>query len=72
MISEQLGGSPDDPEVSPLLYSSHKGLAPAVIQVCGMDALRDEILLYEKLLNNDGVKNKTTVCVHRFFLPYVG
>ncbi|KAJ7134224.1 hypothetical protein C8R44DRAFT_976867 [Mycena epipterygia] len=49
---KQLGGSPDDPE---------EGLPPAVLQVCGMDALRDELLLYEKLLNNDGVKTKTTV-----------
>ncbi|KAJ7134552.1 Alpha/Beta hydrolase protein [Mycena epipterygia] len=58
---EQLGGSPEDPEVSPLLYPSHKGLVPTVIQVCGMDALRDEDFLYEKLLNNDGVQTKTTV-----------
>lgn len=58
---ERLGGSPEDPEVSPLLYPSHEGLVPTVIQVCGMDALRDEDFLYEKLLNNDGVKTKTTV-----------
>ncbi|KAJ7459795.1 Alpha/Beta hydrolase protein [Mycena latifolia] len=57
----QLGGSPTDPEVSPLLYSSHKGLPPAVIQICGMDPLRDEALLYDNLLKNDGVKTKTSV-----------
>ncbi|KAJ6559254.1 Alpha/Beta hydrolase protein [Mycena vulgaris] len=58
---KQLGGSPEDPEVSPLLYPSHKGLPPAVIQVCGMDPLRDEALLYESLLKKDGVKTKTSI-----------
>jgi len=55
----RLGGNPADPEVSPLLYPSHKGLAPAVIQACGLDPLRDEALLYDRLLREDGVKTKT-------------
>ncbi|KAJ7473587.1 Alpha/Beta hydrolase protein [Mycena galericulata] len=53
-----LGGSPTDPEVSPLLYPSHAGLSPAFIQVCGLDPLRDEGLLYETLLREEGVKTK--------------
>ncbi|KAJ7465459.1 Alpha/Beta hydrolase protein, partial [Mycena galericulata] len=53
-----LGGSPTDPEVSPLLYPSHAGLPPAFIQVCGLDPLRDEGLLYEALLREDGVDTK--------------
>ncbi|KAJ6584896.1 Alpha/Beta hydrolase protein [Mycena capillaripes] len=57
----QLGGDPADPEVSPLLYPSHKGLVPTVIQVCGLDPLRDETLLYEKLLKEEGVKTKLTI-----------
>jgi len=56
----QLGGTPTDPEVSPLLYQSHKGLVPTVIQVCGLDPLRDEDLLYGRLLQDEGVKTRTT------------
>ncbi|KAJ7473591.1 Alpha/Beta hydrolase protein [Mycena galericulata] len=53
-----LGGSPTDPEVSPLLYPSHAGLPPAFIQVCGLDPLRDDGLLYEALLREDGVETQ--------------
>ncbi|KAJ6584929.1 Alpha/Beta hydrolase protein [Mycena capillaripes] len=56
-----LGGNPADPEISPLLYPSQKGLVPTVIQVCGLDPLRDEAFLYEKLLKDEGVKTKITV-----------
>ncbi|KAJ7171730.1 Alpha/Beta hydrolase protein [Mycena crocata] len=56
----QLGGLPTDPEVSPLLHPSHKGLAATVIQACGMDPLRDEALLYGAILESEGVKTKIT------------
>ncbi|KAK1224839.1 hypothetical protein PQX77_012256 [Marasmius sp. AFHP31] len=49
---------PDDPRVSPLLFPSHKDLPPAFLQVCGLDPLRDEALLYEKELRASGVKTK--------------
>ncbi|ETW79838.1 Esterase/lipase/thioesterase [Heterobasidion irregulare TC 32-1] len=47
-----------DPDFSPLLATSHAGLPPACVQVCGLDALRDEGLLYEKVLKEQGVKTK--------------
>ncbi|KAJ7686606.1 Alpha/Beta hydrolase protein [Mycena olivaceomarginata] len=46
---------PSDPEYSPLL-APHEGLAPTYIQVCGLDPLRDEALLYERLLREADVK----------------
>ncbi|KAI3612169.1 hypothetical protein WG66_012315 [Moniliophthora roreri] len=52
---------PLDPKASPVLLPSHAGLAPAYIQVCGQDPLRDEGLLYEKLLREAGVKTKLEI-----------
>ncbi|KAF9265304.1 alpha/beta-hydrolase [Marasmius fiardii PR-910] len=53
--------SPEDPRASPLLLSSHRGLPPAFLQVCGLDPLRDEGLLYEKVLKEAGVPTKLEV-----------
>ncbi|KAF9254822.1 hypothetical protein L218DRAFT_409947 [Marasmius fiardii PR-910] len=52
---------PTDPRVSPLLLPSHEGLPPAFIQICGLDPLRDEGLLYEKVLKEAGVPTKLVV-----------
>ena len=54
---------PSDLRMSPLLASSQAGLPPAFLQVMGNDPLRDEGLLYERLLREAGVKTK--------FLKYV-
>ncbi|THV02229.1 hypothetical protein K435DRAFT_717541 [Dendrothele bispora CBS 962.96] len=51
-------GPPKDPYMSPLLADSHKGLPPAFIQVAGLDPLRDEAFVYEKILNKNGVSTK--------------
>ncbi|GJJ13734.1 hypothetical protein Clacol_007990 [Clathrus columnatus] len=48
-------------EVSPLLAESFEGLPPAYIQVCGVDLLRDEAFLYERLLREAGVSTKLDV-----------
>ncbi|KAL0578340.1 hypothetical protein V5O48_003654 [Marasmius crinis-equi] len=52
---------PTDPKASPLLSPSKEGLPPAFFQVAGMDPLRDEGLLYEKLLRQAGVKTKLEI-----------
>ncbi|GJJ13701.1 hypothetical protein Clacol_007957 [Clathrus columnatus] len=50
-----------NPEVSPLLSESFEGLPPTYIQICGLDLLRDEAFLYEKLLKEAGVPTKVDV-----------
>lgn len=55
---ELLQGPPDDPDVSPLLQPSFKGLPPALVQVCGMDPLRDDGLLYAEKLTKAGVRTR--------------
>ncbi|KAK3072891.1 hypothetical protein LTR53_005994 [Teratosphaeriaceae sp. CCFEE 6253] len=49
-----------DPLYSPLLVEAgQKGLPPAYFQICGMDPLRDEALIYERILREDeGIKTK--------------
>jgi len=55
--------NPSDPFVSPLLAPSHKGLPPAFIQVAGLDPLRDEGFLYEKVLKDSDVSTRLIACV---------
>ncbi len=43
-----------DPTVSPLLAESLEGVAPAFLQVCGRDPLRDEGLAYADALQAAG------------------
>lgn len=59
-----LKADPSKLEISPLLLS-HENLPPAYIQICGLDPLRDEALLYERLLREDGIKTKLDMCVIR-------
>lgn len=48
---------------SPLLFKTgHAGLPPCYLQVCGQDPLRDEALIYEKVLREEeGLKTKLDV-----------
>lgn len=57
----ELGAEPLNPECSPFLYSSHAGLPPTYLQVCGQDPLRDEALVYEKLLKEANVATRLDV-----------
>ncbi|ETW74934.1 Esterase/lipase/thioesterase, partial [Heterobasidion irregulare TC 32-1] len=58
---ELLKAPPASPYFSPLLAPSHAGLPPACLQICGLDPLRDESFLFEKLLREQGVKTKLHV-----------
>ncbi|VDB95977.1 unnamed protein product [Peniophora sp. CBMAI 1063] len=65
---------PSHPDASPLL-GSFEGLPPMFVQVAGMDPLRDEGLLYERLASEAGVETK--LCVypgvpHSFETEYYG
>jgi len=58
--------NPEDfknPLFSPFLFpTGRKSLPPSYFQVCGMDPLRDEALIFERLLREeDGVKTKLDV-----------
>lgn len=59
-ITELYGSPPDDPRISFLLNSDHSSLPTrAYFQICGGDPLRDEALLWQKLLQErSGTKTK--------------
>ncbi|KAH6664846.1 Alpha/Beta hydrolase protein [Halenospora varia] len=62
MFEDIYKADPHSPLRSPLLFPSHKELPPAYFQVCGADPLRDEGLLYEKILREEcGIKTKLDV-----------
>ncbi|KAF7341796.1 Esterase/lipase/thioesterase [Mycena sanguinolenta] len=55
-----LKGPPTNPDVSPLL-ADHTGLPPTYIQICGLDPMRDEGLLYERLLREQGIPTRLDI-----------
>ncbi|KAL6308625.1 Alpha/Beta hydrolase protein [Sparassis latifolia] len=63
-----------DPRYTVLLQPSHTGMPPIYMQVAGMDLLRDEELLYAKLLDQAGVATRVDVYpgvphFFHYFLP---
>ena len=60
-VTELLQAPPEDTRFSVLLAETHAGLPPAVVQVSALDPLRDEGILYEKVLKNAGVNTRLHV-----------
>ncbi|KAI0659767.1 alpha/beta hydrolase fold-domain-containing protein [Cubamyces menziesii] len=60
-FADALRAPPNDERISPLLATSHEGLPRAFIQVFGMDPLRDEGLLYARLLRDAGVQTRLNI-----------
>jgi acetyl esterase/lipase len=61
-LTEIIGASsPTDPEISPVLASSHAKLPPTFFQICGLDPLRDDAFLYNRLLREAGCKTYVKV-----------
>lgn len=48
-----LGAQPTMELMAPFQFGSHEGLPPAYFQVCGLDPLRDEALIYERILREE-------------------
>jgi len=60
LFYDSLGGDPADRELS-LLLADHTALPPPNLQICGLDPLRDEGLLYERLLREQGIPTKLDI-----------
>ena len=58
---ELYGAPPTDVRLSPLLAPSHANLPPAFIQAMGQDVLKDDAVVYEKVLREAGVSTKLVV-----------
>ncbi|ETW74926.1 Esterase/lipase/thioesterase [Heterobasidion irregulare TC 32-1] len=58
-----------DPDISPLLATTHVGLPPLCMHVSGMDPLRDENFLYTEVLKEQGVRTKLFVAMVKISWP---
>jgi len=66
--------SPTDPEISPVLASSHANLPPTFFQICGLDPHRDGAFLYDRLLREAGCKTFVKVypgLPHAFYAVFL-
>ena len=60
METDLYKGNPYSPLMSPLLFpTGHQNLPPTYFQVCGLDPLRDDSVIYERILREEcGVKTR--------------
>ncbi|KAI0738335.1 alpha/beta-hydrolase [Daedaleopsis nitida] len=75
MYMNLYGAQPASILMSPLLAESHSGLPPAFVQVMECDPLRDEGILYERLLREAGSATKLVRypgCPHGFHYSFPG
>lgn len=60
--SAKYGAPPTDKRLSPLLFESHANLAnKALFSVCGWDPRRDESILLESILRDEGVNTRIKI-----------
>ncbi|KAI0821930.1 alpha/beta hydrolase fold-domain-containing protein [Trametes gibbosa] len=68
-FAQALRALPNDPRASPLLAPTHARLPRTFVQVFGLDPLRDEALLFARLLCDSGVEVRVVTysgCPHTF------
>lgn len=73
--TEHYRGDPSSPLRSPLAFESHADQPPTYLQICGMDPLRDEALIYEDVLKENGVLTKVDLypgLPHGFWSRWTG
>lgn len=76
-VRRHVEADPKSPLYSPFNSKNpHKGLPPTYVQVDGLDPLRDDGLIYEQVLSENGVKTKLDIWpglphAHFAFLPFL-
>lgn len=76
LIKESLKPDPDSHLYSPMIWpteAGHKDLPKTYSQVCGMEPSRDETLIFDDMLKNEGVPTRLDLYVglpHAFFYSF--